>query len=346
MVKAGILTSTPKPNTPFQYGVEVKDFHPPEPQSNQTVVKIQGFAFNHRDIWILKGQYMGIVEGSVLGSDAVGIVEKKGTASAEEGQRVLICPSVNWVSDPLGPENGMKDFRILGLLPSPGTFAETITVDSEEVFPCPEHLTTAEAAALPLAGLTAFRALFTKCQAKKGSYVLITGIGGGVALYALQFAVAVGAHVYVTSSNPDKIKFAKELGAEGGINYKDPNALEDLKKQLNGHEINAVVDGAGGPLFEQIPLVMAPGGIATQYGNTASPNGVLFTSEFWYRNCELKGSTMGSRAEFAKMLEFVDKHKIRPVVSTHLKGLTEENLDKSVSLLEKHQQFGKVVIEI
>ncbi|KAI9493714.1 hypothetical protein BDB00DRAFT_883041 [Zychaea mexicana] len=342
MVLAAILTDTPK-SEPFKHGLEVKEFNPPQPQANESVVKVRAVAFNHRDIWILKGLYPGIVLNSVLGADAVGVLEKKGAASVNEGQRVLISPSVNWDSCPRGPEG---DFRILGMLPSPGTFAETINIDSKEVFPCPEHLTDSEAAAIPLAGLTAYRALFSKCQAQKGDYVLVTGIGGGVALFALRFAVAVGAHVYVTSSNPDKIKFAKELGAEGGVNYKDPNAIEDLKKQLNGKLINAVVDGSGGKLFEKLPEAMAQGGIIAQYGDTASPQGVSFTRDLWGRNCELKGSTMGSRAEFAKMLEFIDKNKVRPVVSHSFKGLTQENLDKSVSLLAHGQQLGKVVIEI
>ncbi|KAG2217306.1 hypothetical protein INT45_013002 [Circinella minor] len=328
MVSAALITNTPTPDTPFKYGLEVRKFHPAKALENQTVVK---------DL------YPGVVVNSVIGADAVGIVESKGTASVEEGERVLLCPSVNWDSNPAGPEGA---FRILGLLPSPGTFAETINIDSKEVFPCPAHLSTAQAAALPLAGLTAYRALFTKCQVQKGYNVLVTGIGGGVALFALQFALAAGANVFVTSSSPEKIEAAKKLGAEGGINYKDPNAIEDLKDQLNGRLINAVVDGSGGDLFAKLPEVMAQGGIITTYGDTASPNGVIFDRNLWARNCELKGTAMGSRAEFAQMLEFVDQHKVKPVVSHSFKGLTQTNLDKCISILQNGQQMGKVVIEM
>ncbi|KAI9265055.1 hypothetical protein BDA99DRAFT_507563 [Phascolomyces articulosus] len=343
MVSAALITNTPPSNAPFKYGLEVRKFHPPKPLENQSVIKIQGAAFNHRDIWILKDLYPGVIVNSVIGSDCVGVVQKKGTASVNEGERVLICPSVNWDSDPRGPEGA---FRILGLLPSPGTFAETINIDSKEVFPCPGHLTTAQAAGLPLAGLTAFRATFTKCQVQKGSVVLVTGIGGGVALFALQFALAIGATVFVTSSNPEKIEAAKKLGAEGGVNYRNPDAIEDLKAQLNGRLINAVVDGSGGDLFAKLPEVMAQGGIIAQYGDTASPHGVTFDRNLWARNCELKGTAMGSRAEFGQMLEFVDKYKVKPVVSHSFKGLTQENLEKSISLLQNGQQMGKVVIEI
>ncbi|KAI8148218.1 hypothetical protein BJV82DRAFT_663604 [Fennellomyces sp. T-0311] len=344
MVKAAVITDTPKPNTPFKFGVEVKDAQVPEPRADQSVVKIQGAAFNHRDVWILKKHYPEeITPGTVLGADAVGILQKKGTATSEEGQRVIINPGVNWDSNSRGPEG---DFRILGLLPSPGTLAETINIDSKEVFPCPEHLSTAEAAALPLVGLTAYRALFTKSEVKKGDYVLVTGIGGGVALTALQFAVAIGAHVYVSSSNPEKIEFAKTLGAEGGVNYKDPNAIDDLKKQLNGHRIDAVIDGSGGALFDRLAEVMERGGIIAQYGSTGSPQGVLFNVAYWHHNVELKGTTMGSRREFEEMLGFVAKYKIKPVVSVAYKGLTQENVESAISLLANHQQMGKVVIEI
>ena len=102
-----------------------------------------------------------------------------------------------------------------------GTFAEEVVVENKDLVPCPEHLTTAQAASLPLAGLTAYRAVFTRGNVKAGSNVLITGIGGGVALYALQFSVAVGANVYVTSSKQDKIEHAIKEGAKGGVNYKD-----------------------------------------------------------------------------------------------------------------------------
>lgn len=255
----------------------------------------------------------------------------------------MISPSVNWDSNPRGPEGA---FAILGLLPFPGTLAETIHIDEKEVFPCPEHLSTAEAAALPLAGLTAYRATFTKGRVQKGDHVLVTGIGGGVALFALQFAVAAGANVYVTSSSPEKIKKAVELGAKGGVNYKDPNAGAELKKLLNGAKISAVIDGSGGQLFDQFVRVMDNGGVIVQYGQTASPKGVNFNMTAVLKNIDICGSTMGSRAEFKQMLDFVNKHQIHPVVSDVYHGLTQQNVDDAIERLEQGGQFGKVVLEI
>ncbi|KAI8137823.1 hypothetical protein BJV82DRAFT_524458, partial [Fennellomyces sp. T-0311] len=214
-----------------------------------------------------------------------------------------------------------------------GTLAEAINIDRKEVFPCPEHLSTAKAAALPLVGLTAYRALFSKCEVKKGDYVLVTGIGGGAVLTELQFAVSVGVHVYVTSSKPEKIEFAKKLGAEGGVKYKDPNEIDDSQRQLNGHRADAVVDGSGGALFDKLAKVMGKGGITAQYGNTGSPRGVLYTIDFLYNNIELKGSTMGSRHEFREMVDFVDKYKVKPVVSTSFKVHTQENVETYIYFL-------------
>ncbi|KAI9250517.1 hypothetical protein BDA99DRAFT_209506 [Phascolomyces articulosus] len=337
------ILSKPTADSKYKFSLQVKEHTTPAPQTGEAVVKIQAAALNHRDVWILKGLYPGIVEGSVLGADCVGVLAQPGSSSVQAGQRVLISPSVNWDSDPRGPEG---TFGILGLLPFPGTLTDTINIDGKEVFPCPSHLSTAEAAALPLAGLTAFRALFTKSEVRSGDHVLVPGIGGGVALFALQFAVAAGAHVYVTSSSEEKIKHAISLGAKGGVNYKDPNAGKELKKLLNGNLLSAVVDGSGGALFDQYVRVMKTGGIITQYGQTASPKGVNFNMTAVLKNVDIRGSTMGSRAEFKQMLEFVEKHKIRPIVSHVFNGLTQENMDKAIAVIDAGQQTGKVVLEI
>ncbi|KAI9498518.1 hypothetical protein BDB00DRAFT_725738, partial [Zychaea mexicana] len=308
------------------------------PKSNEALVEMQGVAFNHRDVWIMKGFYpLPIIAGSVLGSDGVGTVKK----GKNVGQRVLVCPGIGWDSDPRGPEN---DYYILGLLPAIGTFANEITVEEADLAPCPEHLSTAEAAALPLAGLTAYRALFDKGCAKTGDNVLITGIGGGVAVYALQFAVAEGMNVYVTSSSAEKIEFAKKLGAKGGVNYKDPKCIDDLQKQLNGGKIRTVVDGAGGPIYAELPKVLASGAKMVNYGQT-SDKSICFTMIHVFQNVDLRGSTMGSRREFHEMVAFVDKHKIKPLVSKVWKGLTEESVDGALDYMANGHQQGKLVIE-
>ncbi|KAI8981474.1 hypothetical protein BDB01DRAFT_870173 [Pilobolus umbonatus] len=324
------LSDTPKTKVQFKFGLELKTLPSAKPRENQALVKIQAAALNHREVWILKGLYPGIVEGSVLGADGVATVLENGTRELPNGKRVLINPGVGWISDERGPEAG-SNFRILGLLPCIGTLTnEPVAVDHDELVACPEHLSQAEAAALPLAGLTAFRAVFTKARVRKGDHVLVTGIGGGVALFALQFAVAVGAHVYVTSSSPEKIDRAVQLGAKGGINYKNESCMNDLKKLLGKNKLNAVIDGAGGPLFNAYHRVMNNGGIIACYGQTAGGEEANFSMIQVLKNIEIKGSTMGSREEFKQMVSFVNAYKIKPVVSHVWNGLTSESIDEAI----------------
>ncbi|KAL1936196.1 hypothetical protein VTP01DRAFT_330 [Rhizomucor pusillus] len=345
---AVVLSDKPAPG--FKYGYELsKEADNREPGNNETLIKIQAAALNHRDLWILKGQYPAIQTGDPICSDGVGIVVKNGSSQSpfKVGQRVLINPGYGWDSDERGPE---KTFGILGLKPYPGTLADRSVVETDELVACPEHLTTAEAAALPLAGLTAYRALFSKAKVKRGDHVLITGIGGGVALYALQFAVAAGAHVYVTSGSQDKIEDAKKLGAVGGVNYKDDNCIEELKKLLNGNLLSAIVDGAAGPLYNKYPSVLKPGAIIANYGQTATGQagvqGINFTMNFVIKNIDLVGSTMGSRREFREMVKFVEQHKIKPIVSEVFRGPLVESAYKAIDIMKQHKQFGKLVIEI
>jgi NADPH:quinone reductase-like Zn-dependent oxidoreductase len=127
-------------------------------------------------------------------------------------------------------------------------------VEEDEVELAPEHLTPAEAAALPLTGLTGWRALMSKSgNAEKGRNILITGIGGGVALNVLQFAVALGANTYVTSGDEEKVEKAKQMGAKGGLSYKVEGWEKDLKKMLPKDRpfIDSIIDGAGGNIVSK-----------------------------------------------------------------------------------------------
>ncbi|KAF3210038.1 hypothetical protein TWF106_010817 [Orbilia oligospora] len=178
-----------------------------------------------------------------------------------------------------------------------------------------------------------------------GDNVLITGIGGGVALFALQFAVAAGATVFVTSGLEEKIARAKELGAADGVNYKK----EDWSKQLKGllpknrPYLDTVIDGAGGDIVLQTYGLLKLGGVIVSYGMTTNPK-VVFPMQAVLKNIEIRGSTMGSRKEFTEMVSFVNKHGIKPVVSTTVKGLSRA--DEVFEIMRKGTQFGKLVVEL
>ena len=206
------------------------DVNLPEYDDTFGVVQLNAAALNRRDYWITLGLYPNLRFPSVLGSDGCGVYE---------GEEVVINPSIHWGND---PRFYSDDYYILGM-EEYGTFAEQVAVRKKNIYPKPAHLTAEQAAALPLAGLTAYRVLFSRCQAKAGEKVLISGVGGGVALLACQFAIAIGADVYVTSGSEEKIEKAIALGAKGGMNYKDPDAMKILQKAIGGFDV--VIDSAG-----------------------------------------------------------------------------------------------------
>ena len=307
----------------------------PVPAAGEARVQIKAAALNHRDWWIQKGQYAGLKFPCILGSDGCGILVDN-IPGISSGQEVILNPALAW-----GSSNQVqaKSFHILGL-PTQGTFAEYIAIPTKNIAQKPKHLSSEQAAALPLAGLTAYRATISRGQAAKGKRILINGIGGGVALFALKFALAVGAEVWVTSGKQEKIDKALDMGASGGTLYTQPNWGKKWAKE--GILFDLVVDGAGGNVFNQLIEVAAPGGIITTYGGTQGPVNELFMQKIFYKQLSILGCTMGSPAEFAQMLDLVNEHKIIPVVST---ALSMEEAEQGIRLIDNATQFGKIVLK-
>jgi NADPH:quinone reductase-like Zn-dependent oxidoreductase len=169
-----------------------------------------------------------------------------------------------------------------------GCCQEYMSVPVSEIEECPSFLSDEEAAATPLAALTAWRATIIKAAVKPGDQVLITGIGGGVAIFCLQLAVAYGAKVYVTSGNEEKIEKAKRLGAVGGVNYKDPEWTMKLAEMLPSDHpfLDAVIDSAGGDIVMQSLRVLRQGGIISSYGMTLGPK-ITFPMQAVMKNVEV-----------------------------------------------------------
>ncbi|KAG0259473.1 hypothetical protein DFQ27_004053 [Actinomortierella ambigua] len=330
-----------KDSTPLYHDARLTEVPVPTPtEDGQALVKMDAVAFNHREVWIRKGQYPGIKFGAILGADGVGkVVNVKSGARKDlvKGDRVLLMPSVGWNADPRGPEDA--SYSILGGGREPGVFAEYALVHENNLVKAPDHLSDAEAAALPLAGLTAWRAVFTKGQVRSGQNVLITGIGGGVALFALAFCVAAGANVFVTSSDDSKIVKAVSLGAKGGINYRDETWGKKIMSVTGNEFLDTVIDGAGGAGMRHYMAALRPGGVIVSYGMTTGPK-VDFTMSAVLKNIEIRGSTMGSRDEFHDMVSFVQEHKIKPVVSRVWQGL--EFSEEAFETMRSGKQFGKL----
>lgn len=317
----------------------LEDAPDPSPGPGEVVVRLRAAALNHRDLWVSMDKYPGVTLPAILGSDGAGQVAALG--DGVEGLRieqdVVINPSLDWGAD----ESAQGDrFRILGM-PDSGTFAELIRVPAENVFPKPAGLHFEEAAALPLAGLTAYRAVVTKAKVKPGEVVLVTGIGAGTAIHALQIARALGARVFVTSGSDAKLERAKELGAEGGANYRDADWPETLRKL--GCVPHVVIDSAGGETLSKVVDLLRPGGRIATFGATTGPVPSFNVFGLFWKQIHLLGTTMGSPTEFAALLELVEDHEIRPVVDQTFDLADAPN---ALRRMEQAEQFGKIVLKI
>ncbi|KAI1105282.1 oxidoreductase [Jackrogersella minutella] len=338
------------------YPLQINQVPKPKPGPNELLIRIHAAALNHRDFFIRQQLYPGISFAHPLLADGSGTVLEAGPGAPPSlvGKRVILTPARGWAASPDGPEDVAR-FSVIGgsALCPVGTAQDYVVVAADEVELSPPHLSPHEAAALPLVGLTGWRALVTKAlggdlSSAAGKNILVTGIGGGVALSVLQFAVALGANVYVTSSDPAKLERAKALGASGGVSYKEGAWEKQLAAQLPPSRpyLDAVVDGAGGDIVSKSVKLLRAGGVISVYGMTVGPK-MDWSMQAVMKNLDLRGSTMGSRVEFRDMIEFVRKHQIHPVVSRVVKGL--DNIDGIDGLFEdirNGKQFGKLVIEI
>lgn len=310
-----------------------------KPVKDQVLIRLHNAALNHRDLWVIKEQTQHFPNGIVLGSDGAGVVEDVGedADSLLIGAEVVINPSLNWGNNPIVQGDS---FKILGF-PDNGTFADYIVISKQYIFEKPEHLSFAESAALPLSGLTAYRALFSKARLRAKEKVLITGIGGGAALWVLQYAVAYQGRVYVTSGSDDKITKAKSLGAQGGFNYKDPQWAEKALKETGGFDI--IIDSAGGSDFNKLLDLALPGARIVNFGRTAGNISELSTRTLYWKQISILGTTMGTRDEFLSMLDFVESRKLKPVIDA---TYPLDNINDALQRMEDANQFGKIVLQI
>lgn len=332
-MKAVVFKGSGKP-------LEVTELPKPKPIKDQVLIKLKAAALNHRDVWIQEEQNaVNRAEGIILGSDGVGTVDDVGEDADPLliGAEVLINPSLEWGVNPVVQGDA---FRILGY-PDHGTFAEYVAISKKYIFETPEGLSTEECAAIPLSGLTAYRALFSKARLRAKEKVLITGIGGGAALWALTFAVAYGARVFVTSGSADKINQAIALGATGGFNYNDPNWADEAIKVTGGVDI--VIDSAGGDSFARLLDIALPGGRIVNFGRTAGTITQVPTRQLYWKQLSIFGSTMGTRDEFLSLLDFVESRKLKPVIDS---VFPLSQVPDAFQRLHDKEHFGKIVIKI
>ncbi|MDQ4106221.1 MAG: zinc-binding dehydrogenase [Actinomycetota bacterium] len=319
-----------------------EDVPGPEPGPGEIVVRLRAAALNRRDVFATRGQYPGAKQDilpAIPGSDGSGEVAARGDGAdgPEEGREVVIHPSLFWGDNPRLPG---KDYRILGL-PDDGTFAQFVKVPAENVFPKPSHLGHEEAAALPLAALTAYRALVTRGQVQEGETVVVPGVGGGVATFLVQMASALGAKVFVTSGSDEKIEAAKELGAEGGVNYNAENWSKELKSMSGGVDLS--VDTIGGEVFNALISLAKPGGRIVVVGATAGPPSKAITVRVALKFLDIFGTAMGTAEEFGAMLDLYAEHGLRPKIN---ETFSLEEAGAAMQHMEEGKGMGKIVLNI
>ncbi len=316
-----------------------EDLPNPVPGPGEVVVLLKAASLNHRDVYARSGLYPGVKFPSIPGSDGTGTVYMAGpdVKALTIGQEVIINPALNWGPN---PRFYAADFNILGN-PTNGTYAQLVKVPAENVFPKPSYLAWSDAAALPLGGLTAYRALFTRGELAQGETVLIPGIGGGVATLLLQMAVAAKSRVFVTSSSDDKLARAMQLGAEGGVNYRDPQWVKQLRALCSGFDLT--IDSVGGPTFNNLVTLAKPGSRIVVFGATTGPVNNLVMPRLFFKQIDIRGTTMGSPSDFEAMLMFCQAHKICPVVDRHF---ALEDAGIAQKTMEEGTQFGKIILDI
>ena len=319
--------------------LKLEDVEAPKAGSNEVVVRLKATALNRRDLMIVQGRYPGMKLPSILGSDGAGEIVEVGSEIGDIsiGDEVIINPGLNWGSD---TNKKREDFTILGN-PIDGTFAQYVKVPAENVYAKPSHLSWEEAAALPLSGLTAYRALVTKGNVKEAETVLIPGAGGGVATYLVQFAAALGAKVYVTSSKEEKIEKAKGFGAVGGVNYTSDHWSEELGKLTGGIDLS--IDSIGGEVFKTVVSLGKIGSRIVSFGATRGPVPNFLLPSMTLKEMSVVGSTMGSPQDFVEMVNLVEKHEIHPILD---RIYSMEEITNALFRMENGENLGKIVLTI
>lgn len=320
-------------------GIELKTLAIPKLHPGEALVQIKAAALNHRDEWCRIGQYANLRDGIVLGSDGAGVVVDVADDSDRDwiDKEVMINPALNWGENQLAQG---KNFEIIGM-PNHGTLSEYLAVATHRLHAKPSHLTIEEAAALPLAGVTAYRALVYQGQLKAGEQVLISGIGGGVAQFAFQFAVALGAAASVSSSKREKIDFALKNGATSGYIYSEPNWVREVLRDTEGFDL--IIDGAAGDSLNDLVQLCKPGGRVVFYGATRGNTSELVARRIFWNQIKLIGSTMGSDLDFANMVHLVKDKKIKPVID---RVFDLEDALSAFKRMKAGAQLGKIVIKL
>ena len=302
-----------------------EDAPEPVPGPGDVLVRLRAASLNHLDLWVRKG-LPSVPKPRILGADGAGVRE-------DTGERVVINPGV---------EHGDGTIHVIGEH-TDGTHAELIAVPSTNVYPLPDEISFEEAAAFPLVFETAYRMLATRAGLREGEWVLVWGIGGGVATAALSIAKALGANVLVTSSSDEKLERARELGADATVNHVTGDVAAAAKEATGGTGVDVVVEHVGEATWRTSLGVVRPGGRVAVCGATTGPNPPAQLHRVWWKQLTIVGSTMGTRDDFEAAYELVKAGRAEPVVD---RVFPLSDIRAAHERLEAGEQLGKIVLSI
>lgn len=315
---------------------------PAEPGPGEVLLRMLAASVNSRDLLVVQGRYNPKQPLPLIPcSDGAGevVATGKDVTHVAVGDRVMTCFAQGWIEDAF-PSN----FRHITLgSPLDGTLAEYMLLHESGVVRAPAFLNDEEAATLPCAALTAWNAVAEQGDAGEGDAVVIQGTGG-VALFALQFAAASGAEVVITSKSDVKLGKTRQLGASHTINYAEtPEWSRPVKELTDGIGADYVIELGGSPTLRQSVRAVRPGGFIAMIGVLGGPVAELDLPLVVMRNVRLQGVTVGSRNAFERMLAFMERHHIHPVID---RVFAFEEAGESFRYLEEAGHFGKVCISV
>jgi NADPH:quinone reductase-like Zn-dependent oxidoreductase len=295
----------------------------PEPGPDDILIRLRAASLNHLDLWVRRG-LPSVPKPRILGADGAGL--------DESGRRVVINPGI---------EHGER-ITVIGEH-TDGTHAELIAVPASNVYPIPDGLSFEEAAAFPLVFETVYRMLVTRAGLREGEWVLVWGAGSGIGSASLVLGKALGARIVATSSSDEKLRRARELGADAVVNHATEDVVEAVRKATGGPGADVVVEHVGEATWQtSLQAVRAHGRIAV-CGATTGPNPKASLHRVWWKQLTILGSTMGTKADFEGAYDLVASGRARPVVD-RVFPLAEARA--AHERLESGDQFGKVVLRI
>ncbi len=301
-----------------------EDAPDPEPGPGEVLVRVRAASLNHLDLWIRKG-LPSVAKPRILGADGAGFRE-------DTGERVVINPGI---------EHGEK-ITVVGEHMN-GTHAELVAVPEANVYPLPDEISFEEAAAFPLVFETAYRLLVTKAQLREGEWVLLWGIGSGVASAGLAIAKALGAKALVTSSSDAKLERARELGADATVNHATGDVREAVAEGTGGKGVEIVLEHVGEATWQSSLQAARAGGRIVVCGATTGPNPPAGLHRIWWKQLTIYGSTMGTREDFEAAYDLVKSGRAKPIVDS---VFPLEEARAAHERMEAGDQFGKIVLTV